>query len=82
MNIKLVENWRQLWKAWVMRFAALGIALPELMTLLADNTVLLPMFDDSTKNLIRLVCLVCVVLSRPVKQDNLASPTNTPKTFT
>ena len=68
MKINLIENWRALWKAWSIQLAALGIALPELLQLLADNTDLLSGFDAGYKSLIRLACLVGVVLLRPVKQ--------------
>lgn len=68
MKIQLIENWRALWKFWSIQLAALGIALPELLQLLADNTDLLAGFDAGYKSLIRLACLVGVVLMRPVKQ--------------
>ena len=68
MKIQLIENWRALWKAWSIQLAALGIALPELLQLVADNTDLLSGFDAGYKSLIRLACLVGVVLLRPVKQ--------------
>ena len=68
MKIQLIENWRALWKAWSIQLAALGIALPELLQLVADNTDLLSGFDVGYKSLIRLACLVGVVLLRPVKQ--------------
>lgn len=71
MKITLVENWRALWKAWTVRFAALGIVLPDLLQLIADNSELLVWFDGTMKNTIRLACLVLVVLSRPVKQENM-----------
>ena len=67
----LVDNWRSLWRAWSMRFAALGIALPELLQLVADNTDSLQWLDGGYKSAIRLACLVGVVLLRPVKQGAL-----------
>ena len=54
-----------------MRFAALGIALPELLQLVADNTDSLQWLDGGYKSAIRLACLVGVVLLRPVKQGAL-----------
>ena len=68
MTLKLVDGWRSLWRAWSIQLAALGIALPELMQLIADNTDLLIGFDVGWKSVIRLACLVGVVLLRPVKQ--------------
>ena len=68
MKINLIDGWRSLWRAWSIQLAALGIALPELLQLVADNTDLLSGFDAGYKSLIRLACLVGVVLLRPVKQ--------------
>lgn len=70
-NLKLIENWRSLWRAWSVQMAALGLVLPEILQLLADNTDLLTGFDAGYKSLIRLVCLIGVVLLRPVKQGTL-----------
>ena len=69
--MKLVENWRKLWKAWSLQLAALGIALPELLQLIADNTDSLEWLDGGYKSGIRLACLIGVVLARPVKQRAL-----------
>lgn len=68
MTIKLIDGWRSLWRAWTVQLAALGIALPELLQLVADNTDALAGFDAGWKSVIRLACLVGVVLLRPVKQ--------------
>ena len=68
MKINLIDGWRSIWRAWSIQLAALGIALPELLQLVADNTDLLSGFDAGYKSLIRLACLVGVVLLRPVKQ--------------
>lgn len=71
MKLELVENWRKLYKSWSMWFATLGIALPELLQMIADNSDLLVWLDGGWKSIIRLTCLVLVVLSRPVKQASL-----------
>lgn len=71
---RLVPNWRRLWRAWSVQLAALGVVLPELLQLIADNSGTLAWLDESTKNAIRLACLVGVVLLRPVKQGALAEP--------
>lgn len=71
MKIQLIEGWKLLWKAWSVRFAALGIAAPEIFQLIADNTDTLAWMDEGWKSIMRLVCLVLVVLSRPVKQVTL-----------
>lgn len=69
--MKLVEDWRKLWKTWSLQLAALGIALPELLQLIADNTDSLQWLDGGYKSGIRLACLIGVVLLRPVKQGAL-----------
>lgn len=69
--MKLVEDWRKLWKTWSLQLAALGIALPELLQLIADNTDSLEWLDGGYKSGIRLACLIGVVLVRPVKQEAL-----------
>ena len=69
MKFELVPNWRRLWRSWSLRFAALGATLPEVLQFLADNTDSLPWFDDGYKSAIRLVCLVMVIVLRPVKQE-------------
>jgi hypothetical protein len=69
--MKLVENWHTLWRAWSMRIAALGILTPEVLQLIADNTDSLEWLDGGYKSGIRLVCLIGVVLARPVKQGAL-----------
>lgn len=69
--MKLVENWRTLWRAWSMRIAALGILSPEVLQLFADNTNTLDWLDAGWKSGIRLACLIGVVLARPVKQKEI-----------
>lgn len=71
MTIRLIENWRTLWRAWSMRIAALGVVLPELLQIIADNTDSLQWLDGGVKSGIRLACLIGVVLARPVKQGAL-----------
>lgn len=72
MKLELVPNWKKLWKSWVMWLAASGIAIPELLQVIADNTELLPWLDAGWKSLIRLACLVLVILARPVKQMSVS----------
>lgn len=74
----LVENWKTLWKAWSMWFATAGLALPEILQFVADNTDLLTGLDSGHKSLIRMACLVGVILCRPIKQPAVSEPT-TPK---
>lgn len=69
--IKLVEDWKSLWKSWTIQLAALGIALPDLLQVIADNSSLIPGWDDGYKSGVRLACLVLIVLLRPVKQASL-----------
>lgn len=69
--IKLVENWKSLWKSWTLQLAALGIALPDILQIIAENVDGLPLIDTGHKSLMRLACLVLIVLLRPVKQASL-----------
>ncbi len=71
MKLTLVENWKQLWKSWSIQIAALGVYLPELLAVIADNVDFLPVVDDTMKSIIRALCLVGVVLVRPIKQKSL-----------
>lgn len=68
MQIKLIPNWRQLWRAWSMQMALLGVALPGVLQLIADNIGGMDWLDGKTKGMIRLACLVGVLVLRPVKQ--------------
>jgi hypothetical protein len=72
MKIALVPNWRSLWKAWSLRFAALGLVLPELLQLIADNTDTLDWLDAGWKTAIRIACLAGVILMRPVRQVSVS----------
>lgn len=69
--MQLVENWQKLWKSTTLIFGTLGLAVPELLQLLADNTSLVPWMDDGYKSGVRLACLILIVLLRPVKQESL-----------
>jgi len=68
MKIRLVENWRNLWKAASVQVLALGALLPEVLQLISDHSDLLVWFDDGYKSGIRLGCMVAALLLRPVKQ--------------
>ena len=70
--MKLVEEWKSLWRSWSMQLAAAGILLPDLLQVIADNSALLPWFDDGMKSGLRLACLILIVLLRPIKQKSLA----------
>lgn len=67
----LVANWKELWKAWSMWFAAAGLALPELLQFIADNSAALPWLDDGWKSIVRIVCLALVIVTRPIKQPSV-----------
>lgn len=70
--MKLVEEWKSLWKSWSVQLAAVGILLPDLLQVIADNSALLPWFDDGMKSGLRLACLILIVLLRPIKQKSLS----------
>ena len=71
LKSRLLPNWRSLWKAWSMQLAAIGVVLPELLELVAANADSLSWLDEGVKNTIRLVCLMGVVLLRPIKQESV-----------
>jgi hypothetical protein len=65
----LVKNWKDVMlQSWAVRAAAAGIALPELAQLVLANLASLPLSADA-KEWVRIVCLVLVILLRPVNQD-------------
>lgn len=70
----LVKNWKALWKSWSMQFAALGLVLPEVLQIVADNTDQLSFLDGGYKSGIRLACLIGVILFRPIKQPAVSGP--------
>ena len=70
--ICLVPNWRKLYKSWSVQVAALGVALPEVLSMIADNSHYLPWLDDEVKAAIRIGCLVAVPVVRALKQRSLA----------
>ena len=70
----LVNNWRNLWKSWSVQFAALGLVLPEVLQFLADNTDSLFGLDAGWKSIIRMVCLIGVIVCRPLRQPALSDP--------
>lgn len=68
MKLQLVDNWKHLWKSWSLWFAASGIAIPEILQLIADNSDTFIGLDAGWKSIIRMVCLIGVIVTRPVKQ--------------
>lgn len=69
--MKLVDNWRKLWKSWTVLLASTGIFLPDILQIVAENIDGIPLIDAGHKSLIRLACLIAIVLLRPVKQESL-----------
>lgn len=69
--MKLVENWKKLWKSWTVMLATAGIFIPDILQILAENIEGIPLIDAGHKSLIRLACLIAIVLLRPVKQESL-----------
>jgi len=70
--MKLIPNWRQLWKAWSVQAAAVGLALPGVLQIVADNAVALPWLDDETKSAIRLGSLAAIPILRALQQHGAA----------
>lgn len=54
-----------------MQVAALGVLLPEILGMIADNSAYLPWLDDEIKAAIRIGCLVAVPLVRAIQQRPL-----------
>jgi hypothetical protein len=69
--MKLVENWKKLWKSWTVMLATAGIFVPDVLQIIAENIDGIPLIDTGHKSLIRLTCLIAIVLLRPVKQESL-----------
>ena len=64
----MVKSW---WKSWSLWAAAVGVALPEILQLIADNTSLLVFLPPEWHGVIRLVALILVLILRPIKQKNM-----------
>lgn len=74
MKPQLVDNWKSLWKSFVMWAASMGLVLPEILQFIADQSSSFTGFDDGTKNWIRIVCLALVIVFRPIKQPSMTPP--------
>jgi hypothetical protein len=70
----IVDNWLHLWKSLVMWSAGVGLVLPEILQLIADQTQAMTGLDADTKNWIRIVCLALVIVFRPIKQPSVSNP--------
>lgn len=70
--MKLVPNWKKLYKAYSLQILAVGALLPEILQALSDNTELLPWLDDGYKSGIRLAAIVAAILARGVKQPSVS----------
>lgn len=66
--MKLVEKW---WKSWSLRIAAIGLAIPEILQVVANNTELLVFLPPDIKGYVYIAALIGVVLTRPVKQKSM-----------
>ncbi|WP_101492184.1 hypothetical protein [Variovorax sp. RO1] len=62
---------RNFWRSWSWIAASIGLVLPELLSLIASNSDLIPYLDAEATDAIRLVCLVLVVVLRPIPQKAL-----------
>ncbi|MDO9100516.1 MAG: hypothetical protein Q7V53_07270 [Caldisericota bacterium] len=64
----LVENW---WKAWSIRIAAAGLALPEILQVIANNSELLVFLPPDWRGYIYMAALIGAILVRPIKQKSM-----------
>lgn len=76
--MKLVTNWRHLWKAWSLWALSLGALLPELLQVLADHSDLIPYLDDGYKSGIRLGCILLAIVLKPIHQPGMHSDEQRP----
>ena len=72
IRLTLVPGWKKLYKWWSVQVALIGLALPEVLSMIADNSHFLPWLDDEIKAAIRIGCLVAVPLVRAIQQRSLA----------
>ena len=66
--MKKFMDWKLYRTRWSVWFASLGLLLPDLLQLLADNSRLLPWFSDENKSVIYIVCLIGVLVTRGLPQ--------------
>lgn len=66
--ICLIPDWKRIYRMWSVQVAAIGVALPEVLGMIADNSHYLPWLDDDIKAAIRIGCLVAVPLVRAIQQ--------------
>lgn len=66
--MKLVEKW---WKSWSLRIAALGLAIPEILQVVANNTELLVFLPPQWQGYIYVIALIGAIIARPIKQSNM-----------
>lgn len=69
MTMKLLGNWKEiLLHSWSVRLAALGVALPIVLQVMADNIDSMPFIDGGTKSIIRMACLILIPIARVIHQ--------------
>lgn len=66
--MRFVDKW---WRAWSLRIAALGLAIPEILQIVADNTELLVFLPPDWRGYIYILALLGAVIARPIKQKNM-----------
>lgn len=62
---------KHFWKSWSWLAATVGVLLPEILQLIAEHSALIPFVEPEYKDAIRLVCLLLVVVLRPIPQKAL-----------
>jgi fucose 4-O-acetylase-like acetyltransferase len=76
LRLRLVENWRALWKSSSIWAMVTGIFLPEILEWAADHVSALPFINDGYKSLIRLAFLVAAIGLRFIKQNSVSGVKN------
>ncbi len=73
--MNLLPNWKSILKtSYTVQAAVAGLALPEVLQLVADHTDFIPWLDDDYKQAIRMVSLALIPFVRVIQQPKLAQP--------
>lgn len=67
--MKLVKNWKSLYRTWTVKLATAGLIAPEVLQLIADNTDKVPKLSLEDENTLRLICLCLIIVFRHVNQN-------------
>lgn len=69
--MKIVPNWRQHWRSMSVWAMSLGIVLPDLLNIVAENVAGFPWMDDGWKSIVRTICLCLALVLHFVNQPKM-----------